>query len=148
MPRGPLPKPDRARRNKPTIAARVVTLDPAPQPKLPTKWLDKAGDSHPMPAATKAWWKAWGASPLTAELDALGWSFLLDTAMLHAAYISGDHRLAAEIRNRVGKFGATPEDRARLRITVATADEVETRPSRPVARPVWPRLVDPEGSSS
>jgi hypothetical protein len=35
--------------------------------------------------------------------------------------------LAAEVRLRVAKFGATPEDRARLRMVFADADEKDER---------------------
>jgi hypothetical protein len=42
----------------------------------------------------------------------------------------GDKAVAPELRLRVAKFGATPEDRARLRITFAAADEAEEKPAR------------------
>ena len=35
--------------------------------------------------------------------------------------------MAAELRLRVAKFGATPEDRARLRIQFAQADEADSK---------------------
>ena len=67
----------------------------------------------------------WRESPLSAEYTETDWSFLLDTAYMHALYWKGDHRVAAELRLRVAKFGATPEDRARLRIQFAVADTLE-----------------------
>ena len=69
----------------------------------------------------------WGESPLSADFTATDWSELLDTAVLHARYWKGDVKVAPELRLRVAKFGATPEDRARLRITFAQADEAEDR---------------------
>ena len=66
-----------------------------------------------------------GESPLSAEYTETDWSFLLDTAYLHALYWKGDFRVAGELRLRVAKFGATPEDRARLRIQFAVADNLE-----------------------
>ena len=49
------------------------------------------------------------------------WSFLLDTAVLHMEFWDGDRGVAAELRLRAAKFGATPEDRARLKIAVGDA---------------------------
>jgi hypothetical protein len=69
----------------------------------------------------------WNESPLSAEFTQTDWDFLLDTALLHARFWQGDPKMAAELRLRVAKFGATPEDRARLRITFAQADEAEER---------------------
>ena len=95
---------------------RVVAAKPVAQPDLPA--LD-------WPERTLQWWAMWGESPLSAEFTSTDWSELMDTALLHAAYWSGDLKVAGELRLRVAKFGATPEDRARLRIQFATADRVE-----------------------
>lgn len=119
--RGPAPKDPskRARRNADPVPLRVIVAEPVPQPELP------AGRSWP--DATRDWWGMWGASPLSAEFTASDWSFLLDTAVLHAEFWSGKMSVAAELRLRVAKFGATPEDRARLRIQFAQADEADER---------------------
>lgn len=111
----------RVRRSRPE-PVRVVRVEAVPQPSLPegVVWPDR----------TVEWWAMWGASPLAAEFTATDWSELLDTAFLHARFWGGDVRLAAELRLRVGKFGATPEDRARLRITFAQADQAESRGSK------------------
>lgn len=69
----------------------------------------------------------WGASPLAPEFTANDWSELLDTAVIHSAFWAGDMKLAGELRLRVAKFGATPEDRARLRIQFAQADEADAK---------------------
>lgn len=112
--RGMAPKPadERVRRNVDPIAQRVVELVAAPQPDLP--------DAVDWPQATREWWAMWGASPLSAEFSANDWSELLDTALLHAAYWGGKLDVAAELRLRSAKFGATPEDRQRLRISIGT----------------------------
>jgi hypothetical protein len=65
----------------------------------------------------------WSGSELAKDFTASDWSFLLDTAVLHSLFWFGKSELAGELRLRVAKFGATPEDRARLRITFADADE-------------------------
>ena len=107
---GPPPKPEwaRARRNRDPFAAQVIEIEPSSQPELPAtiKW----------PQRTREWWAMWGRSPLTKEFTENDWNELLDTAVLHAAYWSGKLGVAGELRLRVAKFGATPEDRARLRI--------------------------------
>jgi hypothetical protein len=123
--RGPTPKPRgrRARANKDPVPLRVVTVEPIKQPPLPQFYLDRK--RFIWPAHTRVWWAMWGASPLAAEFTATDWSELLDTAFLHAQYWRGDLKLAGELRLRVAKFGATPEDRARLRITFAQADVAE-----------------------
>ncbi|WP_331914071.1 hypothetical protein [Streptomyces sp.] len=70
------------------------------------------------PAPTVAWWETWRTSPQAASLTATDWDFLTDTALLHARFWAGDAKVAAELRLRVAKFGATPEDRMRLRMQV------------------------------
>lgn len=131
--RGPAPKdPDkRARRNADPVPLRVLIAEVVEQPKLPAGVPvvdDGAVVPLDWPAETLAWWQMWKDSPLSAEFTSTDWSFLLDTAMLHAAFWRGDIRVAGELRQRVAKFGATPEDRARLRITFAAADEAEEKP--------------------
>lgn len=133
--RGPAPKEPakRARTNSDPTALRVITAAPVKQPKLPTKRTTMV-EGQPVqidwPAVTKAWWKMWADSPLSAEFTSTDWSELLTTALLHAAVHTGDLKHAAELRLRVAKFGATPEDRARLRIQFAQADEAENAPAR------------------
>ena len=127
--RGPAPKDAdrRARRNK-QPEMRVIVAEPAVQPALP-KFTVSDGDGGRIqfvwPAQTEAWWRMWSESPLSADFTANDWSELLDTALIHAKLWSGDVKAAAELRLRVAKFGATPEDRARLRITFAQANAVE-----------------------
>ena len=129
--RGPAPganparKPPgkRARRNTADPAMRVIEAEPEPQPELP-----EGVDWHPQ---TLEWWAMWGRSPLAAEFTANDWSELLDTATIHSRFWHGETKQAAELRLRVAKFGATPEDRARLRITFAQADEADSKRKPP-----------------
>lgn len=135
---GPPPKDPakRARRNADPVL-RVIHADPVVQPELPTFEVEHDGDltEFVWPARTREWWAMWRDSPLSSEFTSTDWSELLDTAMLHAKYWRGDAKLGSELRLRVAKFGATPEDRARLRITFAQADEAESKPhSRSSAR--------------
>ena len=70
--------------------------------------------------------------PLKGEFTELDWSYLLDTALLHARFWQGKVDLASELRLREAKYGFTPEDRARLRIQFAQATEAEVDASRKV----------------
>jgi hypothetical protein len=79
------------------------------------------------PVVTLAWWETWRRSPQAAAFTDTDWDFLVDTALLHARFWAGDEKVAGELRLRVAKFGATPEDRARLRMQVGdpTVDATE-----------------------
>jgi hypothetical protein len=133
--RGPAPKDPskRARTNADPIGLRVINAEPTDQPELPSLVV-KDGDDYTSvewPDVTLGWWDMWATSPLSTEFTATDWSELRDTARLHALFWMGDKSVAGELRLRVAKFGATPEDRARLRITFAQADEADDK--RPVA---------------
>lgn len=126
--RGPAPKDPnrRARTNAEPIPLRVIAAQPTDQPPLP----EVMPDGEPWPPRTVQWWRMWAESPLADDFTSTDWSELLDTAVLHGSFWRGETKVAAELRLRVAKFGATPEDRARLRITFAQADEAEEK--RPV----------------
>jgi hypothetical protein len=72
------------------------------------------------PDQTVAWWQTWRTSPMAQTFGPTDWDFLLDTALLHAEMWSGNLSVAPELRIRMAKFGATPEDRMRLKIVVDT----------------------------
>lgn len=145
MAHGPLPKDpsQRARRNKPT-ELRVINASPVAQPDLPTFEIevDDEFTEFVWPARTQEWWRMWADSPLSAEFTSTDWSELMDTALLHAKFWkSGSVSLAAELRQRVSNFGATPADRARLRITFAAAEEADARrDAQPKARDRYGKL--------
>ena len=129
--RGPAPKnPDRrARSNKDPIPLRVIHAEPVSQPELPALMVRADGELRVVdwPDVTREWWQMWADSPLSRDFTSTDWSELRDTARLHALYWLGDKSVAGELRLRVAKFGATPEDRARLRITFAQADEADDK---------------------
>ena len=55
------------------------------------------------------------------------WDFLQDTALMHRRmWHDGDMKMAAEIRLRVGQFGATPGDRGRLRVEFSESKSTVT----------------------
>lgn len=131
-------------------AMRIVQAEPAPQPDLPTFTVQIEEDGKLIeqhfvwPQITRDWWAMWGDHPTAKEFSASDWSFLLDTAKLHAQFWLGDTKVAGELRLRVAKFGATPEDRARLRIQFAIAnqkDEPQGPPKGGSTGRTRPRLV-------
>lgn len=128
----PKPPERRARRNK----ERHTTIGVG-SPGLMLRWesigqprLPKQPGGGPWPEATKRWWANWGRAPQAEHLGHTDWDFLLDTAIIHARFVSGEVGLAAELRQRVAKFGATPEDRLRLRFQFAETDSAEQKADR------------------
>ena len=124
---GPPPKDPsrRARTNKGPIPAKVIQIDRMEPGDLPDDLLPDGETWHP---ATLRWWRRWCSSPLAQHLPAVDWSELEACAVLHHQYMrKRSFTLAGELRLRMAKFGATPEDRARLRIQVADADEKDDK---------------------
>lgn len=143
--RGPAPKDPskRARRNGDPIPTTTIRFERGQQPELPADY----DWSQP----TRAWWKMWAESPQAEHFMQTDWDFLLDTALIHTEFWSGNAAVAGELRLRVAKFGATPEDRARLRLVFAEADEKDgARPSGASARERFGNLrsVSGEGGAS
>lgn len=126
---GPSPQSRSARRNKDPKPSTVLEFRRGEQPALPDSI-----DWHPQ---TILWWTQWAEWAEALEESGGGftvtdWSFLLDTALMHhAMWSKGQWTLAAEVRLRVAKFGATPEDRARLRIQFADADAKDAKRPAP-----------------
>lgn len=122
---GPAPKDPRrrARVNADPIPTTLLRSEAAAQPPLPRapNWLG------PWPAQTRRWWAVWGASPQAEHFSSTDWDFLLDTALLHATVWAGEVKQLPELRLRVAKLGATMEDRARLRMQFAQADELDAK---------------------
>lgn len=122
--RGPAPKdPSERRRRNAEPPMTVVAADGARRgPELP--------ETHEWPAATLEWWETWRTSAQASTFTKTDWSFLVDTAVLHAEFWLGDRSVAAELRLRAAKFGATPEDRARLKLSVTDPGEKPAGPAR------------------
>lgn len=114
---GPAPKPAhrRARRNAEPTGTTTLPFQRCEPPELP--------DDLPWHPQTLRWWSIWQQSPMADIMGPTDWAFMLDTALMHnAMWEKQQWTLAAEVRLRVAKFGATPEDRLRLRIQWADAD--------------------------
>lgn len=127
---GPPPKAPgtAARKDKKRSNLVVLHAEAAEQPELPPNGFPDGEGRTPWPLETVDWWEMWGRSPLASEFTENDWTELLDTAILHAQYWTNGHpKIASELRQRVAKFGATPEDRLRLRIQFASADSAEKK---------------------
>lgn len=127
---GPAPKPAdrRARVNKDPVSTTNLTFQRCDPPELPDDY-----DWHPQ---TRRWWTIWQQSPMASIMGPTDWAFMIDTALMHDAMWSKKQwTLAAEVRLRVAKFGATPEDRLRLRIQWADADDKDAKRNQTVSIP-------------
>ncbi|WP_455713719.1 phage terminase small subunit [Streptomyces uncialis] len=130
--RGPAPKdPSKRRRRNASEPETVVAPDDELRgPELPTGILPDDADWHPR---TVQWWQTWRQSPQASTFIDTDWDFLLDTALLHhVMWTKGRWEFASEVRLRAAKYGATPEDRARLKLKV---DAPSTASQAPVQRP-------------
>jgi hypothetical protein len=136
--RGPAPKdPTKRRRRNAADPETVITPDDETRgPELPEGVLGvdtKTGELYEWHPMTVAWWQTWRESAQASTFTATDWSFLIDTALMHhSMWDKGQWTLAAEVRLRAAKFGATPEDRARLKLKV---DEPSASPQKPAQRP-------------
>lgn len=120
--RGPAPKDGAVRRNKAPEKTHLIAGDEPVGPELPVGWLPDGEAWHP---ATVSWWNNWRRSPQASRmLSDPDWDFLLDTALMHhTMWAKGRWEFASEVRLRTAKFGATPEDRLRLKAEIETPDE-------------------------
>lgn len=125
---GPAPKSARSRARDTANRETVKSDGKVGGPELPEGWLGvdaKTGaeiDWHP---ATKKWWDNWRRSPQgTRMVTDVDWDFLLDTALMHhTMWANGRWEFSAEVRLRAAKFGATPEDRARLKYEIEVPEK-------------------------
>lgn len=113
---GPPPKPHPLGHGRQGRQLQVLLPDGAVRgPELPVPGPDGGGWCAP----TQAWWRSWRTSGQAQLFTGTDWDALLIAAALHHRMWSEQRlELAGEIRLWVSKLGATPVDRARLRITV------------------------------
>lgn len=112
----------RRRRNVDPVPTTIVAADDELRgPDLPDDALPDGEDWH---QRTQAWWLTWRKSPQAQAFTPTDWDFLLDTALMHhTMWSKGRWEFASELRLRAAKFGATPEDRMRLRMQVTAGPE-------------------------
>lgn len=131
MTQGPAPRDNAVRRNAHPHAQQL------PAGTQPGRELPKRSASPPV--ALEGFGRP-GARPQTAAWTETDWAELELTTKLVDGLFLGDLKLAGEIRQRVAKWGATVEDRARLRMTFETTDETEPEaPSEAPRRSTWTR---------
>lgn len=137
-----IPK-DPAERRRRNAAPEQVEIAPDEQlrgPNLPIDVLPNREQWHPR---TREWWRTWRTSPQAQTFTATDWDFLLDTALMHhTMWSKGRWEFAGELRLRAAKFGATPEDRLRLRMKVVVPDAPTTPEDKPESRYGHLRAVD------
>lgn len=112
-------------------------------PDLPIDVLPGDEEWH---VRTQAWWATWRRSPQAQTFTTTDWDFLIDTALMHhTMWSKGRWEFASELRLRAAKFGATPEDRLRLRMQVEIPGDEKPKPtakSKPGGRYGHLRAVD------
>lgn len=127
---GPAPSVNAVRRNKRPEFTKLEFDGEIRGPELPEGVLGKDKKSgeliewHPV---TQQWWENWRTSPqATRMLSQPDWDYLLDTALIHHnMWMNGRWDFASEVRLRVAKFGATPDDRNRLRAEIIVAPAIK-----------------------
>lgn len=119
---GPAPKANR-QRSRDTPQRETIKADGSISGfDLPDGVLPDGGEWHPR---TRKMWDAWRASPQAQRMVTdVDWEFLLDTALMHhMMWSKGRWDFAGEVRIRMAKFGATPEDRLRLKLEVEVPEQ-------------------------
>ncbi|MFF4815292.1 hypothetical protein ACFY2K_11950 [Kitasatospora sp. NPDC001309] len=115
MTRGPQPKSNAVRRNA-HPHAREFKAGSQPGRELPRGLgITTAG--------AKRFWRTWATSPQASQWAETDWAELEITTKLVDALYQGDLRHAGEIRQRTAKWGATVEDRNRLRMSINDEDQ-------------------------
>lgn len=116
--RGPAPKGRNSRDRDTPEFDQLADEDAVYGDPLPDGVLPDGEEWHPQ---TVQWWESIRRFPLLRDEPAIGWQFLIDTALMHhTMWTKGRWEFASELRLRVAKYGATPEDRMRLKIKVLT----------------------------
>jgi hypothetical protein len=137
MTRGPKPKENAQRRNKHEHAQTLSSSTTEGRALPPGLGIKTAG--------AKRFWKTWATSPQAGAWAETDWAELEITVKLVDAFYQGDTKLAGEIRQRVSKWGATVEDRARLRMTIdGDEDQAPDEGAGPEAAPPATTDMDEE----
>ncbi|MGV9693339.1 phage terminase small subunit [Streptomyces sp. NPDC003444] len=127
MTRGPKPKPNAVRRN---VHEHAQALKPGARPGR-----DLPRGLGIATAGGRRFWGTWASAPQTEHWAETDWAELEITTKLVDALFQGELKLAGEIRQRVAKWGATTEDRARLRMSIEDQehDDSAAEASEPAA---------------
>lgn len=121
MTRGPKPKENAQRRNKHEHAQTLSSSTTEGRALPPGLGIKSAG--------ARRFWRTWATSPQAGAWAETDWAELEITVKLVDAFYQGDVKLAGEIRQRVAKWGATTEDRARLRMSLEDSEDQADEPA-------------------
>lgn len=122
--RGPAPKGKRSRERDAPPVEELEESGELYGPPLPDGVLPDGESWHHQ---TCVFWDSLRRFPLLKDEPDLGWQFLLDTALMHhTMWTKGRWEFASELRLRVAKYGATPEDRQRLKVKVQRSSEISS----------------------
>lgn len=143
-----LPKENPARRNK----HDSISVERREDGDLIGPELSWTIDWHPK---TKVWWDAWRASPQAVLFEQTDWEELESTALIHhsiwnnpRASVAQISAGLAEMRQRVAKFGATMEDRLKLRMKFADASVKEQKANPAVQVKNYRDMLEGESDDS
>lgn len=132
--RGPAPKGRNSRDRDTPDFERIEDVGELYGPDLPEGVLPDGESWHPQ---TVKFWESLRRFPLLKDEPEIGWQFLVDTALMHhTMWTKGRWEFASELRLRVAKYGATPEDRMRLKIKVETPAAAPSKKSKSSAEKV------------
>ncbi|MEU1176547.1 hypothetical protein ABZ464_02675 [Streptomyces sp. NPDC005820] len=120
MTRGPKPKENAVRRNVHEHATELANEAQAGREMPRGLGITTAG--------AKRFWRTWSTAPQTQGWAETDWTELEITTKLVDDFYRGELKHASEIRMRVAKWGATVEDRSRLRMKIE--DESEETPEK------------------
>ncbi|MEV5677467.1 hypothetical protein [Streptomyces sp. NPDC052179] len=123
MTRGPKPKDNAVRRNKHEHAQTLSSSTTEGRALPPGLGIKTAG--------ARRFWRTWATSPQAGRWAETDWAELEITVKLVDAFYQGEVKLAGEIRQRVAKWGATTEDRARLRMSLEDTKDQGDEPDSP-----------------
>ena len=135
---GRKPKDPAERRNRMPAAHDWTEVESTPYdgevPRLPIRYVTtQDGETLRVawPAATKRWWQVVSRMPHCRLWTESDWQFALDTAEVHARFMSGSP--ATELRTREKVLGTTADARRDLRIRyVDPKSTVESSPGEVV----------------
>jgi hypothetical protein len=125
--RGPAGSGQRSRkRDDDALKEQFTDIEPDEELRGPELPDDVFGDDEDWHPRTRAWWKTWRRSAQAKTFTETDWDFLVDTALMHhVMWTKGRWEFAGELRLRAAKFGATPEDRMRLKLNIRTPGDAD-----------------------
>ena len=104
------------------MAPQTFEAEPVPAPKLPRR--------RDLRRETCRWWDTFANSPQAVSFTATDWEVLLMIVPVVDEYWRNpEPKTLGELRLQLAKFGATPEDRLRLRWTIKPPEPKGEAPS-------------------